>query len=189
MAGPISRTSQRKHARPGAPSRPVWCRNSLQRCASCAQAHPRPRPPQGISDIDVCSIDWMAPVNWRAIAGDDKGEYTTGYKGDHDQHNGGNFTGAFMPLWAGYLLVCGFGILFSIITSIMVKLEQAPPAARPPPVRRPSAALPESSLLDAERSLGGTNHRFTAPLPCRRTAASSSPPRTSTRPAATSRRV
>lgn len=116
---------------------------SLQRCASCAQAHPRPRPPQGISDIDVCSIDWMAPVNWRAIAGDDKGEYTTGYKGDHDQHNGGNFTGAFMPLWAGYLLVCGFGIMFSIITSIMVKLEQAPPAACPPrpPVRRPPREL------------------------------------------------
>ena len=63
------------------------------------------RPPQGITDLDVCSIAWNNPVPWRKIAGD-FGE------------------GAIMEQWAGYVLVLGFGVFFSIVTTIMVKLEQ-----------------------------------------------------------------
>jgi Na+/proline symporter len=59
----------------------------------------------GITDLDVCSIAWNNPVPWRKIAGD-FGE------------------GAIMEEWAGYVLVLGFGVFFSIVTTIMVKLEQ-----------------------------------------------------------------
>jgi len=59
----------------------------------------------GITDLDVCSIAWNNPVPWRKIAGD-FGE------------------GAIMDEWAGYVLVLGFGVFFSIVTTIMVKLEQ-----------------------------------------------------------------
>jgi len=59
----------------------------------------------GITDLDVCSIAWNNPVPWRKIAGD-FGE------------------GAIMEQWAGYVLVLGFGVFFSIVTTIMVKLEQ-----------------------------------------------------------------
>jgi len=57
-----------------------------------------------ITNLDVCSVNWNAPVPWRMIAGD--------------------YDGAIMDQWAGYLIVLGFGVFFSIVTTIMVKLEQ-----------------------------------------------------------------
>lgn len=60
--------------------------------------------PQGITDFDVCSVDWNTPVPWAETS-------RPGW-------------GAVMPEYAGYLIVILFGVFFSVITSIMVWFEK-----------------------------------------------------------------
>mmetsp|Transcript_26232 Transcript_26232/g.84703 ORF Transcript_26232/g.84703 Transcript_26232/m.84703 type:complete len:650 (+) Transcript_26232:122-2071(+) len=58
----------------------------------------------GITDFDVCSVDWNSFVPWAETS-------RPGW-------------GAVMPEYAGYLIVILFGVFFSVITSIMVWFEK-----------------------------------------------------------------
>jgi SSS family transporter len=60
----------------------------------------------GLTEFDPTTVDWANPVAWR--------------NSDLDCDDGG----AIMCQWAGYLIVCGFGLAFSLGTYLLTLLER-----------------------------------------------------------------